>query len=283
MIAVTGANGQLGQLVIQHLMTMTEASNIVALVRAPETAKTLTDSGIQVRTADYDKQETLTSALAGVETLLLISSSAVGVRVPQHKAVIYAAKAQGVKHFVYTSILQAPNNPMVLAEEHKVTERLLVESGLNTIILRNGWYTENYTQSMAVILEHKAVTGVSVEGKIHSATRNDYAEAAAKVLVAPQQHLGQAYELAGDQGFTLTEFANEISKQTGSEVNYHAMSPADYTNLLANAGLPEGFASALADSDVQTEQGWLEDNSKTLSKLLGRPTTSMADSVKAVL
>lgn len=172
---------------------------------------------------------------------------------------------------------------MVLAEEHKVTEQLLVESGLNTIILRNGWYTENYTQSMAAILEHKAVTGVSVEGKIHSATRNDYAEAAAKVLVAPQQHLGQVYELAGDQGFTLTEFANEISKQTGSEVNYHAMSPADYTNLLVNAGLPEGFASALADSDVQTEQGWLEDNSKTLSKLLGRPTTSMADSVKAIL
>lgn len=283
MIAVTGANGQLGQLVIKHLLTKTDASNIAALVRNPEQVDELNKLGVNVRKADYNEAETLNTALEGVETLLLISSSAVGSRVPQHQAVINAAEKQGIKHLVYTSILRADINPMQLAKEHKETEKLLSESSLQTVILRNGWYTENYTQGMPAILENNAVVGVSVNGKIHSATRDDYAEAAANVLVNAQAHIGNVYELAGDNGFTLTEFAQEVAKQTNKDIAYHAMPEQEYKNLLVNVGLPEGFAGALADSDSQTEKGWLQDKSKTLSKLLGRPTTSLEKAVASVL
>lgn len=283
MIAVTGANGQLGQLVIKHLLTKTNASNIAALVREPEKAEDLNKLGVSVRHADYDRPETLNLACEGVETLLLISSSAVGVRIPQHSAVIKAAEKQGVKHFIYTSILRADINPMQLAKEHKETERLLSESNLETVVLRNGWYTENYTQGMPAILENNAVVGVSVNGKIHSATRNDYAEAAANVLVNAKVHIGQVYELAGDVGFTLTEFAKEVAAQTNKDIGYHAMPEQEYKNLLVNIGLPDGFAGALADSDTQTEKGWLQDESKTLSKLLGRPTTSLKEAVASAL
>lgn len=283
MIAVTGANGQLGKLVIKHLVTLMDPSEVIALVRNADAAAELRELGVTIRSADYDKPETLVSALLDVESLLLISSSAVGVRVPQHTAVIKAAQQQGVKNLVYTSILKASDNPMMLAQEHKVTEQLIKDAPFDSVILRNGWYTENYTQNMPAILEHKVVTGVSINGKIHSATRNDYAEAAAKVLVSADQHQGKTYELAGDLGFTLTEFAQEITKQSGIEVTYQAMSENAYKELLVSLGLPEGFAAALADSDNQTEQGWLQEDSKTLAKLLERPTTSLSQVVKASL
>lgn len=283
MIAVTGANGQLGKLVVKHLVTLTKPSEVIALVRNTDSASELKELGVTVRAADYDKPETLMSALIDVESLLLISSSAVGARVPQHAAVINAAQEQGVKNLVYTSILKANDNPMMLAQEHKATEQLIKEASFNSVILRNGWYTENYTQSMSAILEHKAVTGVSVSGKIHSATRNDYAEAAAKVLLSAEQHAGKTYELAGDVGFTLTELAQEITKQSGINVSYQPMSEDGYKGLLVNLGLPEGFATALADSDSQTEQGWLQDESKTLANLIGRPTTPLPQVVKAFL
>lgn len=283
MIAVTGANGQLGKLVVKHLVKLTSPSEVIALVRNIDTASELKELGVTVRAADYDKPETLMSALINVESLLLISSSSVGARVPQHTAVIKAAQEQGVKNLVYTSILKANDNPMMLAQEHKATEQLLRDTSFNSVILRNGWYTENYTQSMPAILEHKAVTGVSINGKIHSATRNDYAEAAAKVLLSAEQHSGKTYELAGNVGFTLTELAQEITKQSGVDVSYQAMSEGAYKDLLVNLGLPEGFATALADSDSQTEQGWLQDDSKTLAKLIGRPTTPLSEVVKAFL
>lgn len=283
MIAVTGANGQLGQLVIQHLVNKVNANEVIALVRNPEDASNLTELGVTVRAADYNQPKTIENALEGVTSLLLISSSAIGSRVAQHAAVIKAAERQGVQHFVYTSILHANTNPMLLAQEHKETEELLASSTLSTVILRNGWYTENYTQSMPLILEHKAVTGVSTNGKIHSAPRNDYAEVAASVLSEPKAHLGKVYELAGDQGFTLAEFAKEIATQSKLDILYQAMSPMEYKEMLISVGLPEGFATALTDADSQTEKGWLQEQSNTLSDLLGRPTTSMAESVKEAL
>lgn len=279
MIAVTGANGQLGKLVIKHLVKLVSADEVVALVRNPEDATELTKLGVHIKAADYNQPETVEAALEGISSLLLISSSAIGVRVPQHAAVINAAENKGVQTLVYTSILRADTNPMLLAQEHKETEKLLAESSLNTVVLRNGWYTENYTQGMSTILEHKAVTGVSINGKIYSAPRNDYAEAAAKVIAAPKSHIGKVYELAGDNGFTLSEFALEIAKQSNFDINYQAMSSTEYQQMLIEVGLPEGFAAALTDSDVQTESGWLKDESKTLSALLGRPTVSMAEAV----
>jgi len=282
MIAITGANGQLGQLVIKSLLQKTQASNIVALVRNPDNAQSLREQGIEVRKSDYNQPDTLTSALQGVDKLLLISGSEVGSRVSQHQAVINAAKDAGVKLFAYTSILKADSSPMMLAQEHKATETLITESGLPAVILRNGWYTENYTQSLQGVLQAGAVAGAAQQGKLFTAARKDYAEAAAVVLTSENQ-AGKVYELAGDEGFTLAEYAAEISKQTDKDIPYADMSGDDFAKLLVQVGLPEGFAGALADSEVQAAKGWLAEESKTLSQLIGRATTPLAESVAEVL
>ncbi|EOM2482056.1 NAD(P)H:quinone oxidoreductase, partial [Escherichia coli O157:H7] len=147
MIAITGATGQLGQYVIESLMKTVPASQIVAIVRNPAKAQALTAQGITVRQADYGDEAALTSALQGVEKLLLISSSEVGQRAPQHRNVINAAKTAGVKFIAYTSLLHADKSPLGLADEHIETEKMLADSGIVYTLLRNGWYTENYLAS----------------------------------------------------------------------------------------------------------------------------------------
>lgn len=282
MIAVTGANGQLGQWVIKSLLTKTPAESIIALVRNPEKAASLKSMGVQVRKADYNEPDSLTQALIDVEKLLLISSSEVGQRVQQHAAVIDAAKAARVSLLVYTSILKADTSPLILAQEHKETEALLKASGLPVAILRNGWYTENYTESLAGVLQAGAVLGAAEEGRLYTASRQDYAEAAAVVLTSPNQ-VGKIYELAGDEGFTLAEYAQKISKQTSKEIPYKNLAMNAFTELLIQVGLPEGFAGALADSEVHAANGWLAEDSQTLSRLIGRPTTPLSEAITAAL
>lgn len=282
MIAITGATGQLGQLVIEQLLKTVSGSQIVAIVRNPAKAELLSNQGINVRQADYTDQAAFTTALAGVDKLLLISSSEVGQREPQHKNVIRAAKAAGVKFIAYTSLLHADKSPLGLANEHVATEKALAESGIPYALLRNGWYTENYLASAPPALEHGVFIGAAGEGKIASATRADYAAAAAKVI-AEEGHAGSVYELAGDNAWTLSELAAELSKQSGKPVTYQNLSEADFAAALKNVGLPAGLADMLADSDVGASKGGLFDDSRTLSKLIGRPTTSLAESVKGIL
>ena len=282
MIAITGATGQLGQLVIEQLLKTVPGSQIVAIVRNPAKAESLSNQGINVRQADYTDQAAFTTALAGVDKLLLISSSEVGQREPQHKNVIHAAKAAGVKFIAYTSLLHADKSPLGLANEHVATEKALAESGIPYALLRNGWYTENYLASAPPALEHGVFIGAAGEGKIASATRADYAAAAAKVI-AEEGHAGNVYELAGDNAWTLSELAAELSKQSGKPVTYQNLSEADFSAALKNVGLPAGLADMLADSDVGASKGGLFDDSRTLSKLIGRPTTSLAESVKGIL
>ena len=282
MIAITGATGQLGQLVIEQLLKTVSGSQIVAIVRNPAKAESLSNQGINVRQADYTDQAAFTTALAGVDKLLLISSSEVGQREPQHKNVIRAAKAAGVKFIAYTSLLHADKSPLGLANEHVATEKALAESGIPYALLRNGWYTENYLASAPPALEHGVFIGAAGEGKIASATRADYAAAAAKVI-AEEGHAGSVYELAGDNAWTLSELAAELSKQSGKPVTYQNLSEADFAAALKNVGLPAGLADMLADSDVGASKGGLFDDSRTLSKLIGRPTTSLAESVKGIL
>ena len=283
MIAITGANGQLGQLVLKALLAKTQAANLVGLVRKPENESSVTSLGIQARHADYNNPATLRDALQGVTKLLLISSSEVGSRASQHQAVIEAAQQAGVELLVYTSILQADVSPMLLAQEHKATEQLIKVSGLPAVILRNGWYTENYVQGVASAIENGAVVGAAGNGKLHTAARADYAEAAAVVLTT-DNHVGKVYELAGDQGYTLSEFAEEIARQTGKPVVYQNQNKEEYIEFLANvANLPRPFAEILADSDACAAQGWLADESKTLQQLIGRPTTTLSQSIAAAL
>lgn len=281
MILITGASGQLGRLVIDNLLNTTPANQIVAAVRNPEKVTALAEKGVQVRQADYSDLDSLVAAMQGVEKVLLVSSSEVGQRVEQHRNVIHAAKEAGVTLIAYTSILNADTSPLILAEEHVATENLLAESGVPHVLLRNGWYSENYTMGLATALAY-GVVGCAGEGKLSTAARADYAAAAATVLVKDGQ-AGKVYELAGDNAFTLSEYAAAISKVSGKTVAYQNVPEAEYTKILVGAGLPEGFAAILADSETGASKGGLYSDSKDLSTLIGRSTTSIEVSIKAAL
>jgi len=282
MIAVTGATGQLGRIVIDALLKNVPAAEIVAAVRTPAKAADLAALGVIVRQADYGQPETLEAAFAGVDKLLLISGSEVGQREAQHKAVIDAAKAAGVSFIAYTSLLHADTSPLGLGVEHRATEALLKAAGIPFALLRNGWYTENYAASIPPALAHHAFIGAAGEGRIASAARQDYAEAAAEVMTRDDQ-AGKVYELSGDDSYTLAQFAAEIAAQSGDKVEYVNLSQADFAAALKGAGLPEGLAEMLADSDAGAEKGGLFDDSRQLSKLIGRPTTSWQAVIRAAL
>jgi NAD(P)H dehydrogenase (quinone) len=282
-ILVTGASGQLGRLVIDDLLKTTPAAQVAALVRNSEAGADLSARGVRVFVGDYEKPETLDAALAGVDRLLLISSNAVGQRVPQHRNVIEAARRAGVKLLAYTSVLHADTSALALAEEHRQTEAAVRASGIPFVLLRNGWYTENYAASIPSALAHGALLGSAGAGRIASAARADYAEAAAAVLTSAEDQGGRIYELAGDDAYTLSEFAAEISRQSGKSVVYKDLLEADFKAALVGAGLPEGFAALLADSDVAASKGALFDDGGQLSRLIGRKTTPLPTVISAAL
>jgi len=283
MYVVTGATGQLGRLVIEQLLTRVPASQIIAAVRNPEKAADLAARGVQVRQADYSQPATLDSAFAGAEKILLISSSEIGQRAAQHKAVIDAAKRAQVKLLAYTSVLHADTSSLGLAEEHRQTESALQQSGVPSVVLRNGWYTENYTAGIPAALQHGAVFGSARDGRISSADRNDYAVAAAVVLTATENQAGKVYELAGDESYTLADLAAELSKQSGKQVPYADLPQADFKAALIQAGLPEFVAELLSDSDAAAAKGALFDDGKQLSRLIGRPTTPLKSTIATTL
>ncbi|GAA4227955.1 NAD(P)H dehydrogenase (quinone) [Sagittula marina] len=281
---VTGASGQLGALVIDALLKTEAPESIGALVRRPEAAAPLEAKGVTVRLASYDAPEALKAAFDGVERLLLISSSEVGSRATQHQKVIDAARAAGVGFVAYTSILEAKASPLtILPGEHVETEDALAASGLAYAVLRNGWYTENYAMGAPTAVQLGALYGAAGEGRIASAARVDFAEAAAAVLTGELPASGTVFELAGDDSYTLDDFAAQISAITGKEVPYVNLSQSDYAGALKQAGLPDGLAEMLADSDNGASQGGLFSDDKTLSKLIGRPTTPWRDTLKAAL
>lgn len=274
-IAITGATGQLGRLAIAA--TRARGASPIALVRSPQKAA---DLGVGTRAFDYDRADP--AALNGVDTLVLISANEVGRRFAQHKAVIDAAIAAGVKRIIYTSLLKGDASPMKLAAEHVETEAALKESGITYTILRNGWYTENLTGALAPAIEHGAIIGSAGEGRYSAAARADYAEAIA-VTAIEAGHENKVYELAGDTGFTGADLAAEVTRQAGKAVAYVNLPEADYAKALEGFGLPAGFAAILADSDAQTAKGALFDDSKTLSRLIGHPTTPLTATVAAAL
>ncbi|WP_243303797.1 SDR family oxidoreductase [Geothrix oryzisoli] len=281
-LVVTGATGQLGRLVLQSLLKQVPAGQLVAAVRSPEKAQDLAALGLQVRRADYSHPETLAEAFRGAGKVLLISSSELGQRSTQHRAAIDAAKAAGVQLLAYTSLLRTDTTPLPLGLEHRQTEEYLKASGLPFVLLRNGWYTENYTASIPPSLQHGVFLGSAGDGKIASAARADYAEAAAAVLLKPDQ-AGRVYELAGDTAYTLADLAAEIARQAGKPLTYQNLPEAEYLAILIGAGLPEPIARLLAESDTGAAKGGLFDDSRTLSRLIGRPTTPMSTSVAEAL
>ena len=283
MIAVTGATGQLGRLVVENLLERgVEPARVVALVRSPEKAGDLAARGVQVRRADYSRPETLGPALQGVERLLLVSSSEVGQRAEQHRNVVEAARAAGVKLLAYTSLIHAETSGLMLAAEHKATEEGIRASGIPFVFLRNGWYLENYTGSLGSALEHAALLGSAGEGRVSAATRADFAAAAGAVLTG-EGHENRAYELGGDEGFTLAELAAIVAEESGKPVEYRDLPEEAYTGVLTGFGIPEGFARVLADSDRGIARGELFTDSGDLGRLIRRPTTSARAAVAAAL
>ena len=280
---VTGANGQLGRLVIASLLERVDRMAIVAFVRDAAKVADLAALGIEVREGDYTRPDTLDDAIAGVDRVLLISSSELGRRTAQHRNVIEASARASVNRLVYTSLLHADTSTLGLAEEHRQTEALLHISGVPFVVLRNGWYTENYAASIAPALANGAFIGSAKQGLISSAARADYAEAAAIALTRGGIESGAVYELAGDHSYTLAQFAAEISRQSGKTIPYVDMSEAKFRAALIGAGLPEPVAALLADSDAAAANGALFDEGRQLSTLIGRPTTPLAVVVQAAL
>lgn len=282
MVLVTGATGKLGRLVVDSLLKKLPASQVAAAVRSPEKAADLAARGVDVRKADYTQPATLDAAFRGVDRLVFISASEVGKRLEQHRAVVDAAKRAGVKLVVYTSILKADRAKTGLAAEHRATEQLLAASGLPHVFLRNSWYIENYSENLAGPLHAGVLLGAAGKGKVSPAARRDYAEAAAAVVTG-EGHAGKAYELAGDAAYTLAELAEVIARASGKKVAYQDLPEKEYSATLQKFGVPGPIADMLADADVGLGRGELEDAGGELRRLIGRPTTPLADVIAAAV
>ncbi|MFF9341578.1 MULTISPECIES: SDR family oxidoreductase [unclassified Streptomyces] len=285
-IVVTGATGQLGRLVVDALLAdpAVPAGSVAAVVRDEEKAADLADRGVELRIADYSRPETLAGAFGAGDRVLLISGSEVGRRVPQHAAVIDSAKAAGVAQLAYTGVLGGPDADFDLAAEHKETEALILASGLPYTFLRNGWYSENYTANLAPVLAHGAVVANAGEGRVASAARADYAAAAAAVLTGPAaEHLGKAYELSGDEAWSLAEYAAEVGARAGREIAYTNVPAGTHLEILTGAGVPEPFAAILVDVDEAIGRGALAVRTGDLARLIGRPTTPIGTTVAEAL
>lgn len=282
MIAITGASGNLGRLVLKNLLPIVAADRIVAAVRDVQKVGDLRAQGIQAREADYDRPETLAKAFEGVEKLLLVSAVVPGQRFGQHQAVIDAAKQAGVQLMVYTSMLKADTSRISLAQEHKRTEDYLKQSGLAYVVLRNGWYLENDTGALGAVLAHGAIIGSAGDGRLASASRADYAAAAATVLTQPG-HENKTYELAGDVSFSMAEFAEEVSRQSGKPVAYQDLPARQFADALLGLGLPQMIVDVVVDASLNTALGDLDSSSRSLSALIGRPTTPYPDAIRAAL
>lgn len=281
-IVVTAATGALGRLVVEELLERVPADRVAVVVRNGEKAADLAARGIEVRVADYDDPAALAGAFRPGDRVLLISGNEIGRRVAQHTAVIDAAKAAGVAQLAYTGILGGPEADFELAAEHTATEQAVLASGLPYTFLRNGWYHENYTRQLPTALGHGAVVASSGEGRIASAARADYAAAAAVVLTG-EGHLNAIYELSGDTAWSLAEYAAEVSAQSGKEIAYTEVPADEHLKILTGAGVPEGFAAIIVDVDAAIARGRLAGTGGDLARLIGRPTTPVAEAIGAAL
>ncbi|MGW7685154.1 SDR family oxidoreductase [Kribbella sp. NPDC054772] len=279
-IVVTAATGHLGTLVVDELLQRVPADQVVAVARNAEKAAPIADRGVEVRIADYNDADALAEAFGAGDTVLLISGLEPN-RLDQHKAVIAAAKDAGVARIAYTSILGGPEADFDLAADHRATEQAILDSGLPYTFLRNGWYNEVYTDQIAGQLTN-GVLGSAGDGRIASAARRDYAAAAAVVLTG-DGHEKRAYELNGDTDWTLTDYAAELAKQSGQNVAYNNLSPADHTQVLVGAGFPEPVAQMFVGVENAIERGRLAYRSDDLTQLIGRPTTPVADAIATAL
>jgi NAD(P)H dehydrogenase (quinone) len=282
-LVITGATGHLGRLVVEQLLAAgVSAGDIIATGRATDKIKDLADRGVQVRAVDFGDPAAVRAAVAGADRVLLVSAMDPGARVAQHRTVIDAAREAGVGLLAYTSIVNAETATIRLAEDHQATERLLRDSGVPHTLLRNGWYHENYTDRLPMFLAQGVIPGSAGQGRISAAARADYAAAAVRVLTT-DGHAGRAYELGGDEAFTLAQLAAEISAQSGKEVRYVDLPEAGYSDALKEHGVPQLMADMVAETDAAAARGALHTASGDLTTLTGRPAATLSDAVAVAL
>ncbi|MFC3997418.1 SDR family oxidoreductase [Nocardiopsis sediminis] len=279
---MTGATGALGRHVIDGLLERVPADQVAAVVRNPDRAAGIAERGVELRVADYNDPASLQGAFGAGDRALLISGNDVGARIPQHRAVVDAAKDAGVALLAYTGVLGGPDADFSLADDHKGTEQAILDSGLPYVFLRNGWYNENYTENLAQPLEQGTVLASAGEGRVASATRADYAAAAVAVLTG-EGHENRAYELSGDEAWSFAEYAAELSRQSGKEVTYTSVTPEEHARILTEAGLPGAVVDMLVGIDGAIARGLLAHRNGDLAKLIGRPTTPIATSIADAL
>ena len=276
-IVITGATGKLGQLVVEALLVRgVPAADITAVGRSAAKLGDLAARGVNIAIADYKNPTSLDAAFAGADKVLLVSSNDFDDRAGQHRNVIDAAKRAGVSHLVYTSGPKAATSSVLLLADHATTETIVAESGLDSTILRNGWYVENYTQQLPTYLEH-GMLGSAGDGKVSLAPRSDFAEAAAIVLTT-DGHVGKVYELGGES-LTLNELAAVFSAATDSSIAYVDVPLEAYANVLSMAGMPEPLPLIFSDVDRGIAAGELHVQGNDLETLLGRPATPVATAV----
>lgn len=282
-ILVTGASGHLGRLVVDALLARGVApAEIRAGARDTEKIADLAERGVQTVRLDYSDAESVRAAVDGAEKVLLISGTEFGQRFAQHSAVLEAAKAAGVALFAYTSAPHADTSDNPVAPEHKATEEAIAASGIPAVILRNNWYTENYVRDLETARQTGVVLSSTNGGRVASATRADYAEAAAVVLTT-DGHVGRVYELAGDHAWDYDELAAAIGEVLGREVQHVSVSTEEHAAKLASFGLDEGTIGFVTALDAAIANGALADSSGDLSRLLGRPTTPLVDGLRAAV
>lgn len=276
---VFGATGQLGSFVIDSLKQEVPAESILALGRNEDALSDLATRGVTVGKIDYKTPTTVSGVLKAGDRVLLISSSEVGQRFPQHSTVIQAAKDAGVAGIVYTSLTSATTSKSVLASEHKATEKLLAEAGIPFTVLRNNWYTENHIQDFQQAVATGAISNNYGSGKIASAPRKDYAEAAAKVL-ATSDFSGKVFELGGDSAWDYAEFAATVGEVLGKSVDYTEIGDEEQQSLLEGFGLDQGTAGFVTALGTGIREGALDLVTGDLSKILGRATETLKESLQ---
>lgn len=282
-IGISGATGKLGELIVRKLLEQHPDIPVVALVRDLDKAAPLAALGAELRAFDYDAPETLAPALAGIDKLLLISGNAVGERERQHGAVIKAAREAGVRLLAYTSVLRASETALPIAAEHKATEAILKGAGVPYVLLRHGWYCENYLFRLEAAIASGTLPTCAGDGLISAAPREDFAQAAAAILTSPDDQAGKVYELAGSTSFTFADLAAEAERHSGRPVSCVQLSKPEFEAALVAIGTSAFVAGLIAKSDNGAREGGLYEESRTLERLIGRPTTPMSQVIAETL
>ena len=279
-IVVTATSGHLGRLVVTDLLDRgVAASDVVAGARSLEAIADLAAAGVRTAVLDYDDPSTVEAALGTGDTLVLISGNDLTNRDRQHAEVIDAAKRAGAGHLVYTSGLLATDSPSPIAASHAVTETAVANSGLPYTLLRNGWYTENYARSIPAVRDTGVLLSSVGEGRVASATRQDFAQAVGAVVTG-DGHLGQTYELSGDVAWTYDDLAAALSEVLGRDVVHRSVTPEQHLQALTDAGVPEPMALMAVGADAGIRAGAFAFTNGDLARLLGRPTTPLVEGLR---